>query len=223
MPFGQLPRKESLRMSSSSLRTWSFDQTPTPQGATYMHPSIMCPPFSSANVAGPPIMQHQLFSQLGQVVCPAMPLDGKCQIQSACTAPSSGTSIAVTTSQIGTPVIQTCFEAYTGMPMIPALVPASVSAPNTASFQPCNVMQPVAGQQPAVYERVKLPTFSDGSSKHDGRGSCAPCAWYWKAKGCDSGAACNYCHLCSEGELKRRKKVKVAGLRAAAAHAKSAH
>lgn len=60
---------------------------------------------------------------------------------------------------------------------------------------------------------------SQGSSLHDGSNRCSPCAWVWKPKGCASGAECNYCHLCPEGELKRRKKAKIAALRLAEAQA----
>jgi len=53
---------------------------------------------------------------------------------------------------------------------------------------------------------------SAGSALH-GTGKCKPCAWFWKQTGCQSGGECSYCHLCPEGELKNRKKVKVAAMR----------
>lgn len=53
---------------------------------------------------------------------------------------------------------------------------------------------------------------SVGSALH-GTGRCSPCAWSWKAKGCKAAAACNFCHLCPEDELKNRKKAKIAALR----------
>lgn len=46
-----------------------------------------------------------------------------------------------------------------------------------------------------------------------GPGHCRPCAWFWKEHGCRNGASCGYCHLCPEGELKSRKKNKVAAMR----------
>lgn len=69
-------------------------------------------------------------------------------------------------------------------------------------------------------ELMSSPVPLRGSALHDGSGRCHPCAWVWKPKGCSSGAACNYCHLCPEGELKRRKKAKIASLRMAEAQAK---
>merc|ERR1712232_770194 len=62
------------------------------------------------------------------------------------------------------------------------------------------------------------PLASIGSVQHglataDGQPACQPCAWFYKASGCQSGKACHYCHLCPEGELKMRKKQKVVRLR----------
>lgn len=54
---------------------------------------------------------------------------------------------------------------------------------------------------------------SRGSLLHDGSGRCSPCAWHYKPQGCQLAAACPYCHVCPQGELKRRKKAKVAALR----------
>lgn len=59
------------------------------------------------------------------------------------------------------------------------------------------------------------PKFSQGSANHPE--FCKPCAWFWKPQGCANGSSCTRCHLCPEGELKIRKRVKVAGLRSAAA------
>eukprot|EP00747_Dinoflagellata_sp_TGD_P088915 gnl/TRDRNA2_/TRDRNA2_164156_c2_seq2.p1 gnl/TRDRNA2_/TRDRNA2_164156_c2~~gnl/TRDRNA2_/TRDRNA2_164156_c2_seq2.p1 ORF type:complete len:454 (-),score=101.00 gnl/TRDRNA2_/TRDRNA2_164156_c2_seq2:215-1576(-) len=52
-----------------------------------------------------------------------------------------------------------------------------------------------------------LPSY--GSMLH-GTGLCKPCAWFWKAKGCQKGQECGHCHICPEGEIKARKRVKVA-------------
>eukprot|EP00928_Gymnodinium_smaydae_P005176 TRINITY_DN11780_c1_g1_i1.p1 TRINITY_DN11780_c1_g1~~TRINITY_DN11780_c1_g1_i1.p1 ORF type:complete len:347 (+),score=64.19 TRINITY_DN11780_c1_g1_i1:90-1130(+) len=67
-----------------------------------------------------------------------------------------------------------------------------------------------------VQAQAQVPVnqpWSMGSSLH-GTGRCSPCAWFWKAKGCQNALNCAYCHLCPEGELKQRKKAKVAALRA---------
>lgn len=53
---------------------------------------------------------------------------------------------------------------------------------------------------------------SVGSAAH-GTGECTPCAWFWKPDSCLNAKDCRYCHLCPDGELKKRKKQKVAKMR----------
>jgi len=48
---------------------------------------------------------------------------------------------------------------------------------------------------------------SVGSESH-GTGECKPCAWFWKPEGCKNDKECLYCHLCPEGERRRKKKEK---------------
>lgn len=59
-------------------------------------------------------------------------------------------------------------------------------------------------------DRSQLP--SKGSAAH-ASGDCRPCAWFWKASGCQTGRDCKYCHLCTSSELKSRKKSKLAIMR----------
>lgn len=54
---------------------------------------------------------------------------------------------------------------------------------------------------------------SRGSTSH-WNGTCKPCAWFWKPQGCGHGQKCEYCHLCGRDEIKLRKQVKHAVLRA---------
>eukprot|EP00929_Paragymnodinium_shiwhaense_P116407 TRINITY_DN8591_c0_g1_i1.p1 TRINITY_DN8591_c0_g1~~TRINITY_DN8591_c0_g1_i1.p1 ORF type:complete len:220 (-),score=26.49 TRINITY_DN8591_c0_g1_i1:383-1042(-) len=51
------------------------------------------------------------------------------------------------------------------------------------------------------------PHLSLGSVFH-ALGECRPCAWMWKESGCSNGQSCRHCHLCPEGEARRRKKAK---------------
>ena len=46
-----------------------------------------------------------------------------------------------------------------------------------------------------------------GSIEH-GRHGCKPCAWFHHPDGCRHAASCEFCHLCGDGELKKRKKEK---------------
>lgn len=66
----------------------------------------------------------------------------------------------------------------------------------------------------AEYDESADPSScpSRGSNMH-GSGKCRPCAWFWKAQGCQNDTECGYCHLCPDGELKLRKKSKVQAMR----------
>lgn len=54
--------------------------------------------------------------------------------------------------------------------------------------------------------------LNPGSMMH-GTGTCSPCAWFWKPKTCLNATDCPFCHLCPEGELKSRRKTKLAVMR----------
>lgn len=60
-----------------------------------------------------------------------------------------------------------------------------------------------------VLARVGTPDAATAGSKGHHMGNCKPCAFY-HTKGCGSGADCVFCHLCPEGEKKRRQKEKIA-------------
>jgi hypothetical protein len=53
---------------------------------------------------------------------------------------------------------------------------------------------------------------SVGSTFH-ASGTCRPCAWFWKHQGCSNGKQCRHCHLCPQGEIKRRRKTKFVAMR----------
>lgn len=55
-------------------------------------------------------------------------------------------------------------------------------------------------------------SMSTGSFLHE-TGACQPCAWFWKAGGCQNGKDCVRCHTCPPGEVKARKKAKRALIR----------
>lgn len=86
---------------------------------------------------------------------------------------------------------------------------------------PVAPMGPVPNVWPASPSPPRVGTPSEGSALH-GSGVCRPCAWYWKPSGCQKESRCRFCHMCPEGEVKDRKKKKVATLRIESATAKSA-
>lgn len=57
------------------------------------------------------------------------------------------------------------------------------------------------------------PPLPSVGSVHHGTGRCKPCGWFWKAGGCATGRECCHCHLCPEGEIKKRRKAKSALIR----------
>lgn len=84
-----------------------------------------------------------------------------------------------------------------------------------------SVPEPVQPVGPAATLRLAgwLDTASElpsvGSALHF-EDQCRPCAFAWRAVGCESGTACTFCHLCAPGEKRRRakeKKASVAGQR----------
>jgi hypothetical protein len=84
-----------------------------------------------------------------------------------------------------------------------------LNKPSTAVCS--NVQANAESMPPILLGRSGCPSV--GSALH-GTGKCQPCAWFWKAgRGCQDGANCDHCHLCPEGELKARKKAKVAAMR----------
>lgn len=60
---------------------------------------------------------------------------------------------------------------------------------------------------PSPQMHITPSETSVGSAMH-GTGSCKPCAWFFKLGGCQYGLECRHCHLCPEGELRKRKKEK---------------
>jgi hypothetical protein len=69
------------------------------------------------------------------------------------------------------------------------------------------VVQTSSMHAPPGLEPLQAGNKINGSLLHE-MGACQPCAWFWKPNGCQNGKACMRCHLCPEGELKARKKVK---------------
>lgn len=57
-----------------------------------------------------------------------------------------------------------------------------------------------------VHKPCSAERFSEGSKDH-ASGNCKPCAFFHE-KGCQTGAACNFCHLCPPREVQRRKRVR---------------
>jgi len=126
------------------------------------------------------------------------------------------------------------FSHDDGVPPPPAWCAASLPCDEMASSEPWpkqamveDALQPPPGlvlaapppppsappRMVAASQEFQKAFPSVGSAFHEG-GTCIPCAWFWKAQGCQNGADCGRCHLCPPGEVKERKKAKAAVLRA---------
>ena len=58
-----------------------------------------------------------------------------------------------------------------------------------------------------VEEVVSEGSVGHGFTNSDGWPLCSPCQWYHSAAGCLRGDICRHCHLCPQGEQRRRKKI----------------
>lgn len=71
---------------------------------------------------------------------------------------------------------------------------------------------------PMVPYTVDLEVPSNSKQDHM-LGKCTPCAYFaHKKDGCRQGDACEFCHLCTKGEIKRRKKDRIHHLKASGAY-----
>lgn len=68
-------------------------------------------------------------------------------------------------------------------------------------------ISPLSESRPTLGFIDRAPERSRGSEGH-GSGNCKPCAWYHHTDGCRHSVDCEFCHLCPNGEIKKRKKEK---------------
>jgi len=70
-----------------------------------------------------------------------------------------------------------------------------------------NVVEvPVRVKSSFLSKLMPKPEILNGSSRHD-HGDCNSCGFYYKGR-CNAGMACEYCHLCSKGDVRRRNRKK---------------
>ena len=63
---------------------------------------------------------------------------------------------------------------------------------------------PSQGRTPLSERRSQL---SRGSELHRWN-QCKPCPWFWKPQGCWNGKDCRHCHMCPQGEVRRRRRAR---------------
>jgi len=146
-------------------------------------------------VTAPPGMagMHRLF---GKIQLAPRPRGDEEASSATEAAPSLGTQPPAMLEGMGSPTTTANLEPA-GLPM--RVLPSMASECATSSSSP----------PPGLSEKSDLNWGSGGSTLHDS-GACSPCAWFWKPTSCSKGADCARCHICPDGELKRRKKNRVA-------------
>lgn len=80
--------------------------------------------------------------------------------------------------------------------------------------------------KPAVQEKLASPArgktpYPEHEEKHFS-GKCQPCVYFFKPDSCRWGVECDFCHLCPEGEIRKRKKEKMRAMREQALQEKKA-
>lgn len=129
-------------------------------------------------------------------------------------APAASVAATGVTFPTGPAPSPTAPMVWMQIPQVP--VAGMAVAMNMASTQGVHMPQQIPmllGRTGGENQSAIHPELSRGSALH-AIGKCQPCAWFWKqGRGCQSGAYCEYCHLCPEGELKNRKKAKVKAMR----------
>jgi len=107
------------------------------------------------------------------------------------------------TTPLGSPIDDVILAAELGLaPGLPPPLPGSLplgSPMNTGAAADFGLAHGLA---------PPLPIGSQSCEKMmlHSLGKCRPCAWFWKAAGCQNGMDCSYCHFCPAGEIKARKK-----------------
>lgn len=85
----------------------------------------------------------------------------------------------------------------------PPMAPPTVTAP--ALEHDGGMMSQRLSDGPPVAPALGSPGMPTVGSLTHGSGTCKPCAFV-HSKGCSTGVSCQFCHLCSKDERKRRKK-----------------
>lgn len=84
-------------------------------------------------------------------------------------------------------------------------VPSVPSVPSVPTAQHCSFPATDPKVPPVILGSDMLPSLGSGGHA---TGECKPCAFFYKKSGCASGRTCLFCHLCENGEKKRRQREK---------------
>eukprot|EP00931_Biecheleriopsis_adriatica_P027480 TRINITY_DN16529_c0_g1_i2.p1 TRINITY_DN16529_c0_g1~~TRINITY_DN16529_c0_g1_i2.p1 ORF type:complete len:336 (+),score=55.77 TRINITY_DN16529_c0_g1_i2:82-1008(+) len=212
---------QSPRGAKTPAVLWA--STPTPGGAAESSSySFALPPGPTAAAVQPvleataplasTVPQHQLSAD-ADVFIPVRPLQDVQPVQASLQTEQHGIVAQELQDHTG---LQVHAEAQAVM-MAEAVL--NLESPTGSKSLTNRLLRPSASGDPHFSARGKRTEILDvrrlpsKGSIHHSRGQCRPCAWMWKPRGCQNDFECDYCHLCPEGELKNRKKMKVTAIR----------
>jgi len=241
-PVAEDSRTRLARKGSMETPSMLFPPTPSPMASyTSFGLHLSGVPEGGATLQGVPVAQAQPTGVFQQCMVPSGQMAQMVFVQMpAPMQPAGSVSVPPAVQHVTTaaPVpmqvmaapmpTTTVVAAHAPVQHMPVATNGSAMASVTQESEIVELQEPphdvihLAGRQlfgealdSAILDETAPPSQplpSPGSAPH-GTGRCNPCAWFWKPKGCQNGGNCAYCHLCPEGELKNRKKAKVAALR----------
>eukprot|EP00429_Kryptoperidinium_foliaceum_P019932 CAMPEP_0176046616 /NCGR_PEP_ID=MMETSP0120_2-20121206/23148_1 /TAXON_ID=160619 /ORGANISM="Kryptoperidinium foliaceum, Strain CCMP 1326" /LENGTH=197 /DNA_ID=CAMNT_0017380029 /DNA_START=42 /DNA_END=635 /DNA_ORIENTATION=+ len=107
--------------------------------------------------------------------------------------------------------IMTCYRAPRQASQASTKPSPARAGSSQASTEPGTSLTGEEGSgSPEAVVAGELPSI--GSALH-AVGGCKPCAWNRKAAGCFKGAACEFCHLCDDGAVAKKKRERRARVR----------
>eukprot|EP00440_Ansanella_granifera_P013580 gb/GFBE01014753.1/.p1 GENE.gb/GFBE01014753.1/~~gb/GFBE01014753.1/.p1 ORF type:complete len:333 (+),score=73.94 gb/GFBE01014753.1/:1-999(+) len=197
-----------------------------PAAATGMAPTAAAPMPAGVQMGMPMPGGVQMGMPMGMQQMPMQAMQGPAgqqmiimQVPAGQNLPQGYYQMPVMPGQGMTQVVQPGGAAPQVVMMAPAVQVQPQQAEGLGMISEANIATSEAGRQlfneamdPTTLDGLNPDLPSRGSALH-GTGRCSPCAWFWKARGCNSDKECSYCHMCPEGELKARKKAKVAAIR----------
>jgi len=184
-----LPREEPESTSRKSLAAPASSPPPylPPFMTQHLMPVVPAPPVEPPNLT---LLQESRFAPPAPNSSPTM------AFSTGCSSAKARMGSVVDADELTMPISD----------------PAKISLhKQIANAQLPELASQVSQSTSLVPSRVIQP--SKGSALH-ASGRCSACAWFWKPSGCKNGVECGYCHLCPEGEIRRRRKMKNAALRA---------
>jgi len=87
------------------------------------------------------------------------------------------------------------------------VIPGETEQMTRSSSCPPDIFRIISEAKDAKAEEISQG-LSVGSALHFA-GDCKPCAWRWKTGGCANQLSCRFCHICSDGALKKRRRAKL--------------